>query len=112
MIIGLNLLALLAPVMSPEVAATVRYGTIACRTVKDGDQANCQVALVPRGEGKLSAYVTLPDGRQRIVYFRKGVPQFTDAGSRLRLERNRDTVIIRVGAAEVYEVPDRLIAGD
>jgi hypothetical protein len=104
-------MALLAPAMDPAVAATVRYGTISCRNVKDAPLKDCQVALVPRGNGKISAYVTSPDGRQRILYFRDGVPTFTDAGSRLSFERNRDTMVIRVGTAEVYEVPDGLVAG-
>jgi hypothetical protein len=110
--IALTLAALLAPAMAPEVAATVRYDTISCRNVKDAALKDCQIALVPRGDGKISAYVTAPDGRQRIVYFRKGVPTFSNAGSQLRFERNRDTMIISVGTAEVYEVPDRLVAGE
>ena len=110
--IALSVMALLGPpAMAPEVAATVRYDTIMCRTVKDGTMDDCQVALVPRGEGKIAAYVTAASGKQRILHFRQGVPTFTDAGSRLSFERNRDTLVISVGRAEVYEVPDRLIAG-
>jgi hypothetical protein len=111
MIIGLSLMALLAPAMAADVAATVRYDAISCRTVKNGPQGTCRVALVSRGDGKISAYVTSAEGRQRILYFRKGVPAFTDAGGQLRFERNRDTIIIRVGTAEIYEMPDRLVAG-
>jgi hypothetical protein len=110
--IALSLMALLSPEMDPAVAATVRYGTISCRNVKEAALQDCQVALVPRDEGKISAYVTAPDGRQRILYFRNGVPMFTNSGRQLRFERNRDTMVIRVGTAEVYEVPDRLVAGD
>jgi hypothetical protein len=108
----LTLMALLAPAMDPAVAAKVRYGTISCQTVAGGPQGSCQVALVPRGGGKISAYLTSPEGKQRIVYFRKGVPTFSDSGSHVSVDRNRDTMIIRVGAAEVYEMPDRLVAGE
>jgi len=110
--IGLILMALAAPAMDPAVAATVRYDSIDCRTLKDGPTGRCQLALVPRGDGKISAYATAADGHQRIIYFQNGVAKFTDAGGRLAVDRNGDTMIIRVGAAEVYEVPDRLVAGD
>jgi hypothetical protein len=105
-------MALLAPAMDPEVAATVRYDTITCRTVKDGAFGTCQVALVPGGDGKIAAYVTASDGRVRILHFRGGTPWSSNAGSRLRFERNRDTLVIHLGRAETYEVPDRLVAGE
>ena len=107
--IALSLLGLLAPAMDPAVAATVRYDTIQCRNVQDAALKDCQVALVPRGEGKVAAYVTAPDGRVRILHFRGGVPWSTDAGSRLRFERNRDTLVIYLGRTELYEMPDRLV---
>ena len=110
--IGLILMALAAPSMAPEVAATVRYDSIAYRTVKNGPAGRCQLALVPRGDGKISAYATAADGHQRIIYFQKGEAKFSNAGGRIEVDRNGDTMIIRVGAAEVYEVPDRLVAGD
>ena len=92
--------------------APIRYDTISCRNVKGAPFQPCQVTLVGRGEGKIAAYVTGPDGRQRILHFRRGLPASTDAGSRLHFERNRDTLVIRVGTAEVYEVPDRLVASE
>jgi hypothetical protein len=109
--IAVSLFALMAPAMDPAVAARVRYDTISCRNVKDAPIEDCQVALVPRGEGKIAAYVTAPDGRVRILNFRGGLPSSSDAGSQLRFERNRDTLVIHLGRAETYEVPDRLVAG-
>jgi hypothetical protein len=110
--IALSLIALLAPAMDPEVAATVRYDSISCRTVKDGALGSCPVALVPGSDGKIAAYVTAPDGRVRILYFRDGTPRSSNAGSQLRFERNRDTMVISVGRTEVYEMPDRLVSGE
>lgn len=107
--IALSLFALMAPAMDPAVAATVRYDTISCRNVKDAALKDCQVALVPRGEGKIAAYVTAPDGRVRILHFRGGTPSSSDAGSQLRFERNRDTLVIHLGRTELYEIPDRLV---
>jgi hypothetical protein len=110
--IALSLIALVAPAMSPDIAATVRYDTIRCRNVKDAALKECQVALVPRGEGKFAAYVTAPDGRVRILHFRGGVPSSTDAGSRLSFERDKETLAIKVGRTELYEMPDRLVSGE
>jgi hypothetical protein len=109
-----SLIAALAALAATAAAtdAPVRYGTINCRNVKDAPFKACQVALVPRGEAKTAAYVTAPDGRVRIIHFRRGDPSSTDAGSQLRFERNRDTLVIRVGRVEVYEMPDRLVTGE
>lgn len=109
--IALGMLALMAPAMDPAVAATVRYGTISCRNVKDAPLKDCQVALVPRGEGKIAAYVTGADGRVRILHFRGGVPLFSDAGSRLVFERKGETLVIRVGRTEQFEMPQGLVVG-
>ena len=106
-----SVLAAVAATLASAEGPPVRYDTISCRNVSGAPFQQCQVTLVDRGGDKIAAYVTGPDGRQRILHFRRGVPSSTDAGSRLLFERNRDTLVIRVGRAEVYEMPDRLVAG-
>ena len=108
----LSLIAALAATTASAVDTPIRYGTISCRTVKDVPFQDCPVALISRGEGRILAEITTPDGRLRRIFFRGGVPLSTNAGSRLHFERNRDTLVVHVGQAEVYEMPDRLIAGE
>ena len=110
--IGLSLMTILAPAMAPEIAATVRYGTISCRSVKDAALEPCPIALVPKGEGKIAAYVTFKDGRQRILYFRDGMPASTDGGGRMEVRREGDVIAVNAGTAEAFELPSELVSGN
>ena len=101
--------ALAATAAAPD--APVRYGTINCRHFQDSPYKDCQVAFVSRGQAKLAAYVTAPDGKVRIIHFRGGQPSSTDAGSQLHFERKGGALVISVGKAEMYEFPDRLVTG-
>ena len=64
-----------------------------------------------RMAGGGSVHVTTPDGGSRVITFRDGKVSGTDAGTPFRVERRGDWSIVRIGAVEVYEIPDALVFG-
>jgi hypothetical protein len=68
-------------------------------------------AGVKRTPGGGSVHVTTPDGGSRVITFRDGKVFSTDAGVPFRVERRDDWSIVRIGAAEVYEIPDAFVFG-
>lgn len=68
-------------------------------------------AGVKRTPGGGSVHVTTPDGGSRVITFRDGKVSGTDAGTPFRVERRGDWSIVRIGAVELYEIPDALVFG-
>lgn len=68
-------------------------------------------AGVKRTPGGGSVHVTTPDGGSRVITFRDGKVFATDADAPFRVERRDDWSIVRIGAVEVYEIPDALVFG-
>jgi hypothetical protein len=68
-------------------------------------------AGVKRTPGGGSVHVTNPDGGSRVITFRDGKVFSTDAGAPFRVERRDDWSIVRIGAVEVYEIPDAFVFG-
>jgi hypothetical protein len=58
-----------------------------------------------------TVHVTTPDGGSRVITFRDGKVSGTDADASFKVERRDDWTIVRVGAVEVYEIPDALVFG-
>lgn len=109
-----NLLCVAAALALAAPASAERYdaaGTIACRVLGHGDFVDCRAKVVRKPAGTATVYISRPDGRRRIVRYKNGEPIWSDAKLRVRFERNRDTLVIRIGKSETYEVPDKLVFG-
>lgn len=68
-------------------------------------------AGIKRTPGGGSVHVTTPDGGSRVITFKDGKVLATDAESPFRVERRDDRTIVRIGAVEVYEIPDAFVFG-
>jgi hypothetical protein len=68
-------------------------------------------AGVKRAAGGGTVHVATPDGGSRVITFRDGRVSATDADAPFKVERRGDWTIVRIGAVEVYEIPDAFIFG-
>ena len=68
-------------------------------------------AGVKRTAGGGTVHVTTPDGGSRVITFRDGKVSATDAEAPFKVERRNDSSIVRIGAVEVYEIPDAFVFG-
>ena len=83
---------------------------ITCVAEPNKPMSQCD-AGVKRTAGGGSVHVTTPDGGSRVINFRDGRVSSTDADAPFRVERRGDWSIVRIGAVEVYEIPDALVFG-
>jgi hypothetical protein len=94
------------------VPGTDYHATAKIRCVAEPDKpmSPCD-AGVKRTAGGGSVHVTTPDGGSRVITFRDGKVSGTDADAPFKVERRDDWTIVRIGAVEVYEIPDALVFG-
>lgn len=83
---------------------------IRCRTVLGGQFGQCKAGVVRR-PGSATVHLETPDGGERTILFRDGRAVSSDASGPLRVTRQGDTSIVRIGLVEVYEIPDALPFG-
>jgi len=83
---------------------------IPCVAEPNKPMSQCD-AGVKRTPGGGSVHVTTPDGGSRVITFRDGKVVGTDADAPFKVDRRGDWSIVRVGAVEVYEIPDGLVFG-
>jgi len=94
------------------VAGTTYHATKQIPRVAETDKPMSQCeAKVERTAGGGSVHVTTPDGGSRVITFRDGKVVTTDADAPFRVERRDDWTIVRIGAVEVYEIPEALVFG-
>lgn len=77
----------------------------------------CEWAVARQSGGFATVVVTLPDGRKRAVFFRRGVPVSADMSEAdrsgdggFRTRKVGDLNFIEVGD-ERYEIPDAMVLG-
>lgn len=90
-------------------------GEIPCGQVRGQPMTRCAFGVSRAGGGYATVVITMPDGRQRIVFFRMGQAIGADSSEAdrsgpFRAERESDLNLIRVGE-ERYEIPDAVILG-
>jgi hypothetical protein len=68
-------------------------------------------AGVKRTPGGGSVHIKTPGGGSRVITFRDGNVFSTDADAPFKVERRDDVTIVRIGAAEVYEIFDAFVFG-
>lgn len=83
---------------------------VRCRTVLNGPFGMCKAGVIRRS-GSATLHLDTPDGGERTILFRDGRAVSSDSSEAFRVERRGDTSIIRIGAVEIYEVPDALPFG-
>ena len=82
-----------------------------CISTPGMTMGSCKAGVIRRGAGSATVHLDTPDGGQRTILFRDGVAVSSDGDSRISVERREDTSIVRIGAAEVYEIPDAFVFG-
>lgn len=83
-------------------------GSIRCTL--NGRSRNCEFGVVRRGRGDATVYITRPERLGRRIDFVSGRPVASNNG-RVYGEWSGDTVIVTVGDAERYMVPDAVLFG-
>jgi len=83
---------------------------IPCVAEPNKPMSQCD-AGVKRAAGGGTVHVTTPDGGSRVITFHDGKVSGSDANSPFKVERRDDWSIVRIGAVEVYEIPDAFVFG-
>lgn len=108
-------LAMALSVAAPSDAAERPYDavdTVTCRTASSAQFVECRASVIRGEDGTATILIEAPGGLRRTIHYQGGQPASSDGDGRVAFDRNRDTLVVRVGSAEVYEIPDRLIRGD
>jgi hypothetical protein len=95
------------------VAGTKYHATadISCVTVMGGKPGACKAGVIRKGGGNAVIEMQTPDGGQRSITFTGGKATGSDASTPMTATKNGDITTIRIGAAEVYSIPDAFVFG-
>lgn len=96
----------------PLVRAPDATGEIPCARYFGQPMTRCEVAVLRTGTDKADITVTWPDGGTRVISFFAGQPAGSNSRSDFRFTREGSLNMIRVGAAERFEITDALALGD
>ncbi len=83
---------------------------IPCVAEPNKPMSLCEAGVKRTANGG-SVHVRTPDGGSRVITFRDGKVSSTDADAPFKVERRDDVTIVRIGAAEVYEIIDAFVFG-
>lgn len=94
------------------VAGTPYHATsiIRCRAAAGAAMGQCKAGVIRR-MGSATVHLDTPDGGERTINFRDGRAVSSDASVPIRVVRQGDTSIIRIGQYEYYEIPDAIPFG-
>ncbi|WP_274628700.1 SH3 domain-containing protein [Arvimicrobium flavum] len=98
----------LAEPAEPEFDAT---GDIPCARYFGQPMSACQAGVSRGSKGEAEVLVVWPDGGERIIRFRNGEPDSSDATEDIRFTRESDLHMIRIGKSERFEIPNALAFG-
>ncbi len=84
---------------------------ISCARYIGQPMTRCAAAVARMAEDAADVTVTWPDGGARLLRFRSGKPESSNARGALRATREGDLNMIRVGASERFEILDALVFG-
>lgn len=84
---------------------------ITCATSAGGRPGPCKAGVIRRAGGTTTIELTTPDGGHRRIFFTNGQATGSDAAAGLEVQRQGDLQVIRIGAIEVYRVPDAFVGG-
>lgn len=94
------------------VSGTPYHATAMIRCVAEPNRpmTSCNAGVTRRGSSA-TVHIDTPDGGERTILFRGNRAVSSDAQGGLYAERRGDTNVVRIGTAEVYELPDAFIQG-
>ena len=95
------------------VAGTKYHATadISCITTPGGKPGACKAGVIRKGNGNAIVEMQTPDGGQRSITFTGGKATGSDASTPMTATKNGDITTVRIGAAEVYSIPDAFVFG-
>jgi hypothetical protein len=95
------------------VAGTKYHATadISCVTVMGGKPGACKAGVIRKGSGNAVVEMQTPDGGQRSITFTGGKATGSDASAKMTATKNGDITTVRIGAVEVYYIPDAFVFG-
>ncbi|WP_164155672.1 hypothetical protein [Sandarakinorhabdus rubra] len=103
--------------MRPSVDAKVpgtNYNATAeipCITAAGMAKTRCKAGVMRMAMGEATVEIATADGGQRHIYFKNGRASSSDANAPMRVTRQGDVSIIRIGTVEVYEIVDAFVVG-
>jgi hypothetical protein len=84
---------------------------VSCVTTPGGKPGACKAGVIRKGGGNAIVEMETPDGGQRSITFTGGKPTGSNAGAKMTSSRSGDITTVRIGAAEVYYIPDAFVVG-
>jgi hypothetical protein len=67
--------------------------------------------VIRKGNGNAIVEMQTPDGGQRSITFTGGKATGSDASTPMTATKDVDITTVRIGAAEVYSIPDAFVFG-
>jgi hypothetical protein len=86
-------------------------GEISCVTTPGGTPGACKAGVIRKGGGNATIEMETPDGGQRTLFFTGGKATGSNANATMTATKNDDITTVRIGAAEVYYIPDAFVFG-
>jgi hypothetical protein len=95
------------------VAGTNYHATadISCVTTPGGKTGACKAGVIRKGSGNAVVEMQTPDGGQRSITFTGGKATGSDANAKMTATKDGDITTVRIGAVEVYYIPDAFLFG-
>jgi hypothetical protein len=95
------------------VAGTKYHATaeISCVTTPGGKPGACKAGVIRKGSGNAVVEMQTPDGGQRSITFTGGKATGSNASAKMTATKNDDITTVRIGAAEIYYIPDAFVFG-
>jgi hypothetical protein len=86
-------------------------GEVSCARLFGQPMGRCEAGVLRGEKGEAMVTVIWPDGGQRIIRFRGGQVEGSDAGEPVTAVREAELNMIRVGKGERFEIPDSFAFG-
>lgn len=89
---------------------TNTLGKLLCAQADSVPLVECAFEALPKGEGKVTLRVQLPDRTLRTLFFEGGHATGSDSPNAVTSALRNDTVFVFVNPSERFEVPGALVA--
>jgi hypothetical protein len=86
-------------------------GEISCVTTPGSTPGACKAGVIRKGGGNATIEMETPDGGQRTLFFTGGKATGSNANAQMTATKNDDITTVRIGAAEIYYIPDAFVFG-
>lgn len=100
-----------AAALATEQEQSGATGDIPCARYFGQPMTICAVKVTHGKAGEAEVAVTWPDGGERLIRFHGGKPDGSNAAEDIRVTRESDLHMIRIGKGERFEIPDALAFG-